>query len=100
MSELQDILNVVSQVCLVVFSITTVIMLFYLKKHGYSPEGVHVKYKFDFNLDLRIFGDLRKGYQILKDNSIIPRTNCISMYLGIFCVVTYFIITVCSEAMR
>ncbi len=98
MNQFQAFIELISQISMVVFAITTVIMLFALKKKGYSPEGVHVKHKLDFNLDLRFFGDLRKGNKFINEKSLIPIINKISFYITIIGVVSIFALVVFNEA--
>jgi hypothetical protein len=71
----------------VIFPITTGIMIFNLKRAGFDPVGVTAKSKFGFNIDLAFFKKLRRGYQEFNKSSYLPLLNQISFYvllLGIF----------------
>jgi hypothetical protein len=79
----------------VIFPITTGIMIFNLKRAGFDPVGSTAKSKFGFNIDLSFFKKLRRGYQKFNESSYLPLVNQISFYvllLGIFCLLVLAII--------
>ena len=81
------------------FPITTVIMIFSLKRHGLDPVGSHVKSKWSIDIDMRFFSNLRKGYTIAKGNKFIPYLNIVSFYGGLIGVVILPIIAAFVEHM-
>ena len=76
-----NIFEPLMSVAVVCFPITTVIMIFSLKRQGYDSVGGSVKSKWSFDIDLKFFSKLRKGYAQSKGNKVIPAINLFSFYV-------------------
>jgi hypothetical protein len=77
-----------------IFTLTTVIMIFNLKRAGFDPVGSSVKSTWSINFDLSIFSKLRKGYQAYNSSSWLPVVNQICFYVFIIGIVCLFVLAV------
>jgi len=84
-------------VAVVSFPITTVIMIFSLKRLGYDPVGSSVKSKWSIDIDLSFFSKLRKGYAQERGNKFIPALNWFGFYFGVFGILGMQLLLVVAE---
>lgn len=78
----------------VIFTLTTVIMIFNLKRAGFNPVGSSVKSKWSIDIDLSFFTKLRKGYQEFNSSSWLPIVNQVCFYVCIIGIVCLFALAV------
>ena len=92
LDPLQDNISTVMSFLLVCYAITTGVMYFAAKRKGYDPVGVHVKSKWDINLDIKFLSDMRHNYIALGKSKVVPYVNFISFY-GFFNCLLLIIVT-------
>jgi hypothetical protein len=79
----------------VIFILTSVIMIFNLKRAGFDPVGSSVKSNWSIDINLSFLKKLRKGYQEFNGSNYLPVLNQISLYvlvISFLCLLTLAII--------
>ena len=96
METIFRILETITYLAVVVFPITTAIMIFSLKRLGYDPVGSTVKSKWSIDIDLSFFSKLRNGYAQERGDKLIPALNWFGFYFGIFGLIGMLLLVVVS----
>ena len=94
--SVQSILTTALPLLLVGYAVTTGIMYLTAKCRGYNPVEIHVKSRWDVNLDLKFLSDMRKSYIAAGKPKVIPLVNLISFYGFFVCL----LLVISMEFMR